>query len=124
MFGKTVKGKVSYMWDLRDPWVHPGSATHWDVLAHSTRPSALMTSQFYFQDLINLPNIHPIEDRHLTGIAFSIITTAKHDNQEAGHSDIHGETWQGHCGADELGLGSQEGDWRWGQGCNHKRAFE
>ena len=47
MFGKTVKGKVSYMWDLRDPWVHPGSATHWDVLAHSTRPSALMTSQFY-----------------------------------------------------------------------------
>ena len=57
----------------------------------------------------NLPSVHPTEDTYLTGIALSIITMAKHDNQEAGHSDIHGETWRGHGGADELGLGSQEG---------------
>lgn len=71
-----------------------------------------------------MPSVHPTEDTYLTGIALSIITMAKHDNQEAGHSDIHGETWRGHGGADELGLGSQEGDWRWGQGYNHKRASE
>lgn len=37
-----------------------------------------------------MPNVHPTEYRYLTCIALSIITMAKHANQEAGHSDNHG----------------------------------
>lgn len=45
---------------------------------------------------------------------------AKHDNQEAGHSDIHGERGGTWWSLMSWVLGSQEGDWRWGQGYNHK----